>query len=243
MCDGDQRCLLDVSLTGEIAFATNFVQMRQKIEAVELLNEAALAARRKKKITDESRRMLEEFDGRLTVFSWGCMHFTTFDGLQYTFNGLGVYTFTQTAPISSKFLTVQASTRRIGNCTAFSGFLLKDMLASVEIYLDAENNIEIFYNGFEQITELSSLHSNSLEFSKNKLSTEYFFNFMDSQFLVKIFHEPKGVINFAVSPPVKRAGDLHGLLGNFDGSLQKELKTEDKYQQRLLFPIFMNKKN
>ena len=45
-CGDDETCLLDVRLTGEIAFATDSRLMRQRIEAVELLNEAALAAHR-----------------------------------------------------------------------------------------------------------------------------------------------------------------------------------------------------
>ena len=85
------------------------------------------------------------------VINTGDPHFQSLDGFKYTFNGLGVYTMFEVSKsdqYQTSDLTMQISTRRIGNGTVFSGFVVSDNSTSAELFQLADTGkVSISING------------------------------------------------------------------------------------------------
>ena len=168
-----------------------------------------------------------DYIARLIRITWGDPHVTTFDGLEYTFNGLGVYTLTETLAGHPTNMTIQASTRRMGNGTVFSGFHMKDFSGSVEFYLNIINKVTVIIDEVEIDTrQFAQLDTDGVQFSRNNLSTEFSFKLMGSDFIVKAFVGEGGVVNLGLAPPFELNGTFQGLMGNFDIDPSNDLLTK-----------------
>ena len=168
-----------------------------------------------------------EYSGRMIIWIRGDPHIGTLDGFEYTYNGLGVYVLTKTKQGHPTNLTMQTTTRRVGNGTVFSGCFIKDSSASLEFYLNSSNEITVKIDGNEIDTQqFMNLETDEVHYSRNNVSTEFTFKMIESDFIVKAFIGDAGVVNFAVSPPFELEGALEGLLGNFDGVKENDLITK-----------------
>ena len=167
-----------------------------------------------------------DYQSRLVIFNFGDPHLTTYDRFEYTFNGLGVYIITETMAGHPTNLTMQVSTRRIGNGTVFSGFHLKDFSASMEFYLNTINNVAVIIDGVEIDTrQFAQLDTDWVQFSRNNSSSEFSFKLLGSDFIVKALVGEGGVVNLGLAPPFELIGTLQGLMGNFDGAPENDLLT------------------
>ena len=164
------------------------------------------------------------YEPRIITINWGDPHITTLDGVQYTYNGLGVYVLMRTLDSHPSKLQVQISTRRVGNGTVFSGCSLRDTFASVEFYVSSANHISLLVGGTEvDFSRLATLNTNEVEYSRNDVSTEFQFKLIDSDFIMKILVNEAGLLNFVISPPFDFESNVEGLLGNFDGIQENDL--------------------
>ena len=163
----------------------------------------------------------------------------TFDGFEYSFNPLKVLILTQTlnqTQTDSIVFSIQVSTRRLGNGTVFSGFVVKDQSTTAEFFQTIENETIVFIKGTEIDTELFlELEKDGVHYKRNETSTEFVFKFLNSNLTVKAMFLEMGILAIAVAPPMSTRGNLTGLMGNFDGvaendllakSMSKFLKTE-----------------
>ena len=170
-----------------------------------------------------------DYQSRMVIFNFGDPHLTTYDRFEYTFNGLGVYIITETMAGHPTNLTMQVSTRRIGNGTVFSGFHIKDVSTSVEFFLSRTNNVTVIFDGNEiDIRQFVQLDTDGVQFSRNNLSTEFSFKLLGSNFIVKALVGEGGVVNLGLAPPFELNGTFQGLMGNFDGAPENDLLTSGK---------------
>ena len=161
---------------------------------------------------------------RRTVINWGDPHMRTLDGFEYTFNGLGVYAMTKTAQGLMNNLTMQVSTRRVGNGTVFSGFVIEDIFTNIEFFLTESNGPIVAINGSTiQTDDVIKLNQDGVLYKRDENSTEFGFKMAQTDFIVKAVISKNGVLNLGISPPFNFEGSLLGLLGNYDGVSENDL--------------------
>ena len=175
------------------------------------------------------------YETKMVIFNWGDPHIVTFDGFQYTFNPLGVYVLTKTKGDFTKQFQMQVSSRRRGNGTVFSGCILQDSSATVEFFVSDNNNVTLLINEDSiDVEQFQSLETDDVNFSRNNISTEFSFNLLTSDVIVRAFIGVTGAISFGLSPPFEIEGNLQGLLGNFDGSPENDLLSKGKKHLKIL---------
>ena len=108
----------------------------------------------------ERHTLIGRYNPPRRVINTGDPHFQSLDGFKYTFNGLGVYTMFEvlkTEKTENSGLTLQVSTRRVGNGTVFSGFVVADNSTSAEFFLlDGKGTVSISINGTKQFFDQNS---------------------------------------------------------------------------------------
>ena len=156
----------------------------------------------------------------------------TFDGFQYIFNPLKVLILTQTlnqTQTDSIVFSIQVSTRRLGNGTVFSGFVVKDQSTTAEFFQTIENETIVFINGTEIDTGFFlELEKDGVHYKRNETSTEFVFKFLNSNLTVKAMFLEMGILAIAVTPPMSTRGNLTGLMGNFDGVAENDLLAKSR---------------
>ncbi|XP_075244164.1 uncharacterized protein LOC142338341 isoform X2 [Convolutriloba macropyga] len=201
--------------------------------------------------------MIGSYIPRRTSINRGDPHIVTLDGFKYTFNGLGVFTMIELRSdgVSRPNMTVQASMRRVGNGTIFSGVVASDLTTSAELFLTPSGQVVISINGsrlegFDENTrtivsdgclfteEAPSVERDAVFLSLmrsgsgSKIQTEFTLRMIESGLVISaiIVSDEAGnkILNLGISPPSDAVGKLRGLLGNFDGDMSNDLALKNE---------------
>lgn len=152
----------------------------------------------------------------------GDPHFTTFDGVEYTFNGLGEYTLFEineinfTCQIRSSPLKLNGSAKSDG--TVFRAIAIKgdSETDSIQIELDLTNNVLIYINGI--IVDLTNeyINLNQLTLKINNQTDIELTYWQGINFQI-LFTPQKNALLIFCSIDFKFKNKTRGLLGNFNG--------------------------
>ena len=157
----------------------------------------------------------------------GDPHFRTLDGLEYTFNGLGVYTLMNVGRFAVK---LQVRMRRLGNGTVLSGFAMSNPGSLVEGYLPpGTDQLEVKVNRKRfELHQFDEFEQNGVEIVETS-SSEFFFKLVRSGLPLKVMITDSSILNVAPIPPLSMVDDAVGLLGDFDGNSKNDLHLRSKF--------------
>ena len=96
--------------------------------------------------------IIGEYWPRNILINRGDPHLQTVDGVSYPFMGLGVYRMfiTDDSPSIGGQTELQASMRRVGNGTVFSGIAVKHGNTLLEVYIDKSAAFKLVINNLEK---------------------------------------------------------------------------------------------
>lgn len=151
----------------------------------------------------------------------GDPHFTTFDGVEYTFNGFGEYTLFE---ISEKNFTCQIRTSPLrlndksdSTGTVFKAIAIKSDSDQIQIELDSANNLLIFVNGIlSDINDDEIINLNEILLKKNNDTSIELIYSIGINFQIILTPLKNAFLIFS-SIESKFKGKTRGLLGNFNG--------------------------
>ncbi|RNA00948.1 sushi domain-containing 2-like [Brachionus plicatilis] len=152
----------------------------------------------------------------------GDPHFTTFDGVEYTFNGLGEYTLFEineinfTCQIRSSSLKVNSSAKADG--TVFRAIAIKgdSSTDSIQIELDLANNVLIYINGIVVDLTNEYINLNQLSLKLNDATNIELTYSKGINFQILLTPRKNAFLIFC-SIDKKYTNRTRGLLGNFNG--------------------------
>ena len=180
----------------------------------------------------------------------GDPHFTTFDGVEYTFNGHGEYTFFEineinfTCQIRSSPLKLNDLAKSDG--TVFRAIAIKgdSNTDSIQIELDLGNNVLIYVNGIvvDLINENINLNQLSLKINNSTDIELTYWHGINFQILLT---PQKNAFLIFCSIDLKFKNKTRGLLGNFNGNQTDDFRLPngtvlnlDKDKDRDIFENF-----
>ena len=155
-------------------------------------------------------------------------HYETADGLSYSFMGLGVYTmFTSTQNNST---TMQVSTRRIGNGTVFTGFVIDHNSTKLEAFIHKNSTIEVYIDGEKlDLGQYLRYTKSGIEVTEDFPNLSFKFHFLDISLTIEA-KVTMDFFNFFILLPDSFENNLAGLMGNFDGDKFNDFQTPGKKQ-------------
>ena len=141
----------------------------------------------------------------------------TVDGLSYPFMGLGVFTMLKTdlrVPT-----TFQVSTRRVGNGTVFSGFVITHNDNKLECAIYENATFEAAVNGekldFGDVVKEYTLSNISVKESDDMKT--FTFEFVQTGLVVRVVIS-QDFLNLMISVPPTFKHKINGLMGYYDGN-------------------------
>ena len=153
-------------------------------------------------------------------------HLQTADGISYSFMGIGVYTLIEASGADP--FQLQASMRKFGNGTIFSGFATNCQNTILEAYLDHSGEFSFAINGLEvEEIPVDYFIIDNIEITRNEDRSAYKFKFMTVNLIVQAVIT-ENVLNLFISPPLQLRGFMNGLLGLYDGNSTNDLTSSGK---------------
>ncbi|XP_063729617.1 sushi domain-containing protein 2-like [Symsagittifera roscoffensis] len=167
---------------------------------------------------------------RNILINRGDPHLQTVDGVSYPFMGLGVYMMLITDDSSSigGQTELQASMRRVGNGTVFSGIAVKHGNTLLEVYVDKIAKVKLVINNFEK-----TLGENVREYILANVAVEerddlksVRFQFLGNMLIVEVY-VIQNFLNLKISVPPSFKFQMRGLLGYYDGDPDNDFQTPE----------------
>ncbi|XP_063710768.1 uncharacterized protein LOC134839220 isoform X3 [Symsagittifera roscoffensis] len=156
----------------------------------------------------------------------GDPHLVTIDGIPYAFMGVGVYTMLETSLQNST--VVQASMRRLGDGSVFSGLAVSFEDNSLECYINSRGEFSYALNGNKMTLDgPRELILFGFIIRRNENNTFFSFTLQENNLIIEILVTGK-FINFVVSPPAEFKMNMDGLLGHFDAETSNDFTTPDR---------------
>ena len=179
-----------------------------------------------RKFLETRPTVIGSYTGSLTVSVKFGGHFTTFDGLEHAFLGLGVYTLLET--FDSVQTEVQISTRPYGAGSVISGFAISRGETLVEFYKQVNGENPYNFVSINKKDVSSSLYDigyvkatgierQGVRFEMLGDSDSHFRITIPDCGLILNVVVMGPYINLFVTIPHEFRGSLKGLLGRFDG--------------------------
>ncbi|CAF1091450.1 unnamed protein product [Brachionus calyciflorus] len=161
----------------------------------------------------------------------GALHFTTFDGLSYTFNGFGEYTFLE---IQEKNFTVQirlaplsSSNEKKPDGTVIKGIAIKGDIDidSFQVELDANNKLFIYVNG--ELIELDEKEDQDISLNGINIRIPKTIDKIDLTYAIGVhfeivFSNQKNAFLVYTTISQEFISKTRGLLGNFNKNKQDD---------------------
>ena len=151
----------------------------------------------------------------------GDPHFTTFDGVEYTFNGLGEYTLFEINEINF-ICQIRSSTLKVNRATISDGTVFRAIAIkgdsstdSIQIELDLANNVLIYINGIVVDLTDEYIILNQLSLKLNASNIELIYS-KGINFQILLTPRKNAFLIFC-SIDIKYRDKTRGLLGNFNG--------------------------
>ncbi|XP_063723528.1 uncharacterized protein LOC134851395 isoform X2 [Symsagittifera roscoffensis] len=171
------------------------------------------------------KTIIAEYKPRRSVFPRGDPSIPTLDGLQYPFMGIGVYTLLESSLEEST--AIQASMRRLGNGTVFSGLALSYPNHSLECYIDSRGEFSYALNGYKMTLDGPKdyiLHGFSV--TRNTNNKHFTFELLENSLSLQVIITDN-YLNFVITPPDEFRSNMDGLLGHFDGDSSNDFTAKD----------------
>lgn len=174
--------------------------------------------------------MMLSFFGLISLTCSACLHgdphITTLDGLQYTFNGKGEFTLSETD--DGYFMLQGRMVEAIGEgaepvaATSFSALVAKQRDSDLVQFEVSRRGVDILVNGERvDLYELRELYFNNVSVSSQGNDT-YGASFSSGVYLQ--VQESIGILSvLIVSLPNRFCGRTQGLMGNFNGDPSDDL--------------------
>ena len=175
------------------------------------------------------------YNPRQSVMAAGDPSIATLDGIRYAFMGIGVYTLLESSLEDST--VIQASMRRLGNGTVFSGLSLSYPNHSLECYIDSGGEFSYALNGNKMTLDGPKqyiLHGFSV--TRNTDNKHFTFELLENNLRVQAIITDN-FLNFVVTPPEEFRSNMGGLLGHFDGDSSNDFTAKGIYFFTLQFEI------
>ncbi len=155
--------------------------------------------------------------------TFGDPHLTTMDGLQYDFQAVGEFIYAEST--SGAPLTVQIRTEAVGT-TVSATTALATSIDGIRITYDVHTNV-LAINGVATVID-PSVGSVAVGSGHVFLSAEgvYQVAYPDNQTAL-LFADRGDFIDLNLALDPARAGQIHGLIGNFDGSTANDFALRD----------------
>ena len=165
---------------------------------------------------------------RNILINRGDPHLQTVDGVSYPFMGLGVYMMLITDDSSSigGQTELQASMRRVGNGTVFSGIAVKHGNTLLEVYVDKIAKVKLVINNFEKTLGESVreyILANVAVEERDDLKSVRF-QFLENMLIVEVY-VIQNFLNLKISVPPSFKFQMRGLLGYYDGDPDNDFQT------------------
>ena len=154
----------------------------------------------------------------------------TVDGLSYPFMGLGVFTMLKSdLKVPTNF---QVSTRRVGNGTVFSGFVITHNDNKLECAINENATFEAAINGenltFGDFVKEYTLSNISVKESDD-LKT-FTFEFVQTGLVVRVVIL-QDFLNLMISVPPTFKHHMNGLMGYYDGNTTNDFTAASSYSK------------
>ena len=172
--------------------------------------------------------ILGTYSASVTVTAQFDPHFSTSDGLMYSFMDVGVFTYLVT-DLQEPF-QLQISTRKMGSGAMISGFALKYKTANVELFRVDSATTVFYINDADLSNELMT------PFSRSGIRVELLeggmkLNVEELQLILNVMKVPdKSFIGMYTTLPAAFFGHARGLVGFYDGDANNDYTTKDKYR-------------
>ncbi|RNA08668.1 sushi domain-containing 2-like [Brachionus plicatilis] len=162
----------------------------------------------------------------------GDPHYTTFDGVEYTFNGLGEYLFFEINEINFT-CQVRTSTLKLNGFAASEGTVFRAIAIrgdsntdSIQIELDLANNVLIYINGI--VVDFTSEYINlkQLTLKLNNATDIELTYWQGINFQILLTPQKNALLIFS-SVDFKFKNKIKGLLGNFNGIQTDDFRLPD----------------
>ena len=169
---------------------------------------------------DHRPTIISNYWPRNILINRGDPHLQTVDGVSYPFMGLGVYRMVITDDSSSigGQTELQASMRRVGNGTVFSGIAVKHENTLLEVYIDKSAAFKLVINNFEKTLGESVreyILANVAVEERDDLKSVRF-QFLENMLIVEVY-VIQNFLNLKISVPPSFKFQMRGLLGYYDG--------------------------
>ena len=161
---------------------------------------------------------------RNILFGRGDPDFQTVDGQSYPFNGIGVFTLLETTLDDSTI--VQASTRRVGDGSVFSGVAIQHSSDTLQLFLNKNKELALVIN--KQDVNLDTFDQFSVgifEVETNIDRTDLKVNVQDAGLVVQVLVTGT-FLNLMTSVPPSFKYKMYGLLGYYDGNPENDYTTK-----------------
>ena len=151
-------------------------------------------------------------------------HFSTSDGLVYSYMGLGVYTYLLTN--HSHPVNFQISTRKFGGGTMISGFALTYDVTKIECYRADSGETHFFINGEDLSAETMTPYT-KLGVYLELLEKGMKLNIQELQLILNVYYVPgRNFIAIYTTLPESFLGMTKGLIGFYDGDSSNDFTAE-----------------
>ena len=150
----------------------------------------------------------------------------TIDGQNYPFMGLGVFTmFTTSQPDPTIF---QASMRRVGNGTVFSGIAIKYDNVVLECHINDEADFTLALEGHKrQVGQLKEYILSNIEIQESADGKTLKFHFLGNNLIV-VVRVVNNFLNLLISVPPTFRNQTSGLMGNYNGNASDDFQASGK---------------
>ena len=181
--------------------------------------------------------IIGEYWPRNILINRGDPHLQTVDGVSYPFMGLGVYRMliTDDSPSIGGQTELQASMRRVGNGTVFSGIAVKHGNTLLEVYIDKSAAFKLVINNFEKTLGESFreyILANVAVEERDDLKSVRF-QFLGNMLIVEVY-VIQNFLNLKISVPPSFKFQMRGLLGYYDGDPDNDFQNSGWFHLKFL---------